>query len=101
MPGAHFKRQALIWRKLTKDMVDKPFQAVKERMANGISISCFAQNELEELQQSANPDPDYENTIKNVAAISYAGWSLFFLFKNACMLSRDTVGGADTVRHFL
>ncbi|OJA10779.1 hypothetical protein AZE42_00271 [Rhizopogon vesiculosus] len=73
IPGAHFKRQALIWRKLTRAMIDKPFQAVRERMANGTAISCFAQKELEELQQRANPDPDYENTIKNVAAISYAG----------------------------
>ncbi|KAG0708961.1 cytochrome P450 [Suillus ampliporus] len=72
MPGANFKRQALVWRKMTRAMVDKPFQAVRERMASGTAIPCFAQKELEKLQQSANPDPDYETTIKNVAGISYA-----------------------------
>lgn len=77
MPGARFKRQALAWRKLTVAMIDKPFQAVRERMANGTATPCFAQKELEELQQSANPDPEYEDTIKNVAGISYAGRSLF------------------------
>jgi hypothetical protein len=81
MPGARFKRQALIWRKLTRAMIDKPFQAVRERMANGTAIQCFAQTELEGLQQSANPDPEYENTIKNVAGISYAGWSLFYCLR--------------------
>jgi len=79
MPGAHFKRQALIWRKMTKNMIDRPFQAVRERMANGTAIPCFAQKELEKLEQDANSDPDYETIIKNVAGISYAA-------------------GADTVR---
>lgn len=74
MPGAHFKRQALIWRKMTKNMIDRPFQAVRERMANGTAIPCFAQKELEKLEQDANSDPDYETIIKNVAGISYAGW---------------------------
>ena len=81
MPGAHFKRQAFAWRKLTRAMIDKPFQAVKERMANGTAISCLAQKELEELQQSANSDPDYEDIIKNVAGISYAGWQLSYYLK--------------------
>lgn len=72
MPGADFKRQALIWRKMTKAMIDRPFQAVRERMANGTAIPCFAQKELEKLQQDVNSDPDYETIIKNVAGISYA-----------------------------
>ncbi|KAG1867957.1 cytochrome P450 [Suillus subalutaceus] len=72
MPGANFKRQALIWRKKTRAMIDQPFQAVRERMANGTAIPCFAQKELEKLQQGVHSDPDYETTIKNVAGISYA-----------------------------
>ncbi|KAG1761924.1 cytochrome P450 [Suillus occidentalis] len=72
MPGANFKRQALIWRKKTRAMIDQPFQAVRERMANGTAIPCFAQKELEKLQQDPNPNSDYETTIKNVAGISYA-----------------------------
>ncbi|KAG2118424.1 cytochrome P450, partial [Suillus clintonianus] len=79
MPGADFKRQALIWRKKTRAMIDKPFQAVRERMADGTAIQCFVQKELEKLQQDENLNPNYENTIKNVAGISYAA-------------------GADTVR---
>jgi len=73
MPGANFKRQALIWLKKTRAMIDQPFQAVRERMEDGTAIPCFAQKELEKLQQDPNLNSDYETTIKNVAGISYAG----------------------------
>jgi hypothetical protein len=86
MPGANFKRQALIWRKKARAMIDEPFQAVRERMANGTAIPSFAQKELEKLQQDVNLDPDYETTIKNVAGISYAGSYFFFHCTRICRL---------------
>jgi cytochrome P450 len=72
MPGAGFKRQARVWRAKTREMIEKPFQMVKERMANGTASSCFAQKELEMWKQSSERDPGYETLIKNVAGISYA-----------------------------
>jgi len=72
MPGAGFKRQARIWKAVTREMIDKPFQMVKERIKNGTACPCFAQNELEKWMQSSERDPAYENLIKNVAGISYA-----------------------------
>ncbi|KIJ68344.1 hypothetical protein HYDPIDRAFT_82083 [Hydnomerulius pinastri MD-312] len=72
MPGAGFKRQARAWRAVTRAMIDKPFQMVKERMATGTAAPCFAQKELEMLMQSGQADPTYETLIKNVAGISYA-----------------------------
>lgn len=34
MPGANFQRQAQAWRKLTREMVDRPFETVKQKMVN-------------------------------------------------------------------
>ncbi|KAF8844010.1 cytochrome P450 [Paxillus ammoniavirescens] len=73
IPGAEFKRQARAWRVATRSMIDKPFQMVKDRMAGGTAIPCFAQSELEMWMQSSERDPAYETLIKNVAGISYAG----------------------------
>ncbi|KAF8560444.1 cytochrome P450 [Imleria badia] len=72
MPGAGFKRQARVWRAMSRKMIEKPFQMVKERMENGTASSCFAQKELETWMQSSERDPEYETLIKNVAGISYA-----------------------------
>lgn len=73
MPGAGFKRQARVWRAMSRAMIEKPFQMVKERMENGTASSCFAQKELEMWMESSERDPEYETLIKNVAGISYAG----------------------------
>ncbi|KAF8140168.1 cytochrome P450 [Boletus edulis] len=72
MPGAGFKRQARVWRGMAREMIEKPFQMVKERIENGAPSSCFAQKELEMWMQSSKRDPEYETLIKNVAGISYA-----------------------------
>ncbi|KAH7911946.1 cytochrome P450 [Hygrophoropsis aurantiaca] len=70
VPGADFKRQARIWRTVTRAMIDKPFRMVKDRMADGTAVSCFAQKELEKCMQTGQ-DSRYEDIIKNVAGISY------------------------------
>lgn len=67
-----------MWKAVTREMIDKPFQMVKERIQNGTACPCFAQNELEKWMQSSKRDPAYENLIKNVAGISYAGMVLQF-----------------------
>jgi DNA primase len=73
MPGAGFKRQARVWRAMAREMIERPFRMVKERMENGTASSCFTQKELEMWMQSSECDPEYETLIKNVAGISYAG----------------------------
>ncbi|TFK57181.1 cytochrome P450 [Heliocybe sulcata] len=81
-PGASFKRQAKIWRKLTRDMVDVPFAMIKRKMSSGTVIPCVATIELEKN----DGNPQTEELIKNVAAIGYAAgadttvsaiWSFF------------------------
>ncbi|KAL1754631.1 cytochrome P450 [Schizophyllum commune] len=40
MPGARFKRDARVWRKLAQDMVEVPFQAVQAAMVSGRMLVC-------------------------------------------------------------
>ncbi|KAJ7225444.1 cytochrome P450 [Mycena pura] len=65
-----FQRQALEWRKHTREMVDLPFATVKEELAQGIASKCMVSEELEHRSGSANSTE--ESTVKNVAATMYA-----------------------------
>ncbi|KAK1232695.1 hypothetical protein PQX77_004171 [Marasmius sp. AFHP31] len=69
-PGAAFKRQAMKWREWTDEMVNRPFELVKLRMAEGTASSCFTASELESLLSGDSGEK--EKTIRNVAATSYA-----------------------------
>ncbi|KAF7355981.1 O-methylsterigmatocystin oxidoreductase [Mycena venus] len=74
-PGAKFKRDGIKWRKLSLEMWNRPFDLVKARLAEGSAEPCLATVELEDLFQQANPDPDIETLIKNVAATTYVAGS--------------------------
>ncbi|KDQ63647.1 hypothetical protein JAAARDRAFT_29676 [Jaapia argillacea MUCL 33604] len=71
VPGAGFQNQAKEWRKLTQAMINRPFEKVKEKMANGTAIPCVAATELEKWIQSSG-SPEDERVIKDVSAIAYA-----------------------------
>ncbi|KDQ12552.1 hypothetical protein BOTBODRAFT_161446 [Botryobasidium botryosum FD-172 SS1] len=64
-PGAQFKRNAKVWRKLAERMVDHPFEAVKSAMAAGTARSSFTSILLQE--ENAN-----EEDIKWAAGTMYA-----------------------------
>lgn len=70
-PGASFKRQALAWRCLNRQMLNLPFETVKQKMAVGTATPCFATAELERWS-ATGADPEEETVIKDVAAIAYA-----------------------------
>ncbi|KAJ7864792.1 cytochrome P450 [Mycena olivaceomarginata] len=74
-PGAKFKRDGLRWRKLGLEMWNRPFDMVKNRLAEGSAEPCLATAELEDLFQQANPDPEIELLIKDVSATAYAAGS--------------------------
>ncbi|KDQ14783.1 hypothetical protein BOTBODRAFT_32546 [Botryobasidium botryosum FD-172 SS1] len=46
-PGAAFKRNAKIWRKMADRMVEEPFYRVKDDMAAGVAVPSFTSNCLE------------------------------------------------------
>jgi hypothetical protein len=92
MPGASFKRQARVWHRLAREVLESQFNIVKENMvsqstryvhrywqdvqAKGTAVSCVASRELEKWTES-DQSADEEEVIKNITAIAYAGQSLF------------------------
>ncbi|OCH95809.1 cytochrome P450 [Obba rivulosa] len=74
-PGAGFKRQAAEWRQWNREMLNRPFDMVKEQVLSGkASIPSIAAAELETWLQSGQ-DPEYEELVKNICAIVYAAGS--------------------------
>ncbi|KAJ7103446.1 cytochrome P450 [Mycena belliarum] len=62
-----FQRKAREWRKLTRAMLNSPFDSVKEELAKGTASKCMVSEELERLS-----DPADESIIRNTAATMYA-----------------------------
>ncbi|GLB36242.1 putative cytochrome p450 [Lyophyllum shimeji] len=76
-PFASFKRKAFKWRASVREMVNKPFDMVKEAMGKGTATSCVVAQELE--KRAAGFDFEEEDVIKNVAATTYAAGSDTFV----------------------
>ncbi|KAG6915074.1 hypothetical protein DXG01_013569 [Tephrocybe rancida] len=74
MPGASFKRHASKWRKLALEMLNQPFDMVKERLKGGSAVHCLTSTELEACFVEG-ADIDKETIIKDVAATAYAAGS--------------------------
>ncbi|KAG6830681.1 hypothetical protein H0H87_007337 [Tephrocybe sp. NHM501043] len=75
MPGAGFKRQASKWRKLALEMLNQPFNMVKERLKTGSAEHCLTSAELEAWFLDGTGDIEKETIIKDVAATAYAAGS--------------------------
>ncbi|KAJ6553619.1 cytochrome P450 [Mycena vulgaris] len=72
-PGAAFKRKAAEWKELVQEMVDQPFAASKDAMANGIERPSFITSRL--LSRDGRTKTSLESQerdIKEVAATIYA-----------------------------
>lgn len=70
-PGAEFQRKALGWKKMVDEMIDKPFAASKNVMANGIERPSFIASRLMS-PDDAKGEAAQEVDIKQVAATIYA-----------------------------
>ncbi|EMD42231.1 hypothetical protein CERSUDRAFT_110763 [Gelatoporia subvermispora B] len=71
-PGAKFKRLAAEWRTLNQEMVNKPFDMVKERVLSGNSTTpSITAAEIENWLQSGQ-DSEREQLIRNIGGIVYA-----------------------------
>ncbi|KAH9950732.1 cytochrome P450 [Amylocystis lapponica] len=73
-PGAGFLRNAQIWKAKMEEMVDRPYELVKERMTDGTAIPCFCTTLLDDIQdkddQAAAAQRDKD--IRWVASSIYA-----------------------------
>ncbi|KAF9044808.1 cytochrome P450, partial [Hymenopellis radicata] len=70
LPGASFKRKAAIWRNISLQLVNRPFDVVQRRMLDGNSKPCVVAQELDDIalgQSRVN-----ETVIRNMAATTYA-----------------------------
>lgn len=72
--GATFKTQAREWKKLAENLVDIPFDMVREKMKEGKAVSSFVTANLE--SRSA----EQEQKIKDTAAVAYAAGMHFNIF---------------------
>ncbi|TFK48004.1 cytochrome P450 [Heliocybe sulcata] len=72
-PGAEFQRKALRWKAFMKDMLNKPFEAVKDDMQQGRAVSSIAATMLQEISQDDEEHSEY--IIKAVGGASYAAGS--------------------------
>ncbi|KAF5321938.1 hypothetical protein D9619_001235 [Psilocybe cf. subviscida] len=71
LPGAKFKRDANEWRKLTLDMINKPFDALKAEMARGTATPSFAYNLLQKAGYKETKDLYTDTNMRNVSASLY------------------------------
>ncbi|KAF5375244.1 hypothetical protein D9758_000185 [Tetrapyrgos nigripes] len=71
MPGASFRRLALQWRKLALEMLNRPYDLVKQKMRDGMASPSIVASELEDILSGRAPQEN-ERILKNVAATSYA-----------------------------
>ncbi|KAH8114934.1 cytochrome P450 [Phellopilus nigrolimitatus] len=70
-PGAGFKREALITRKLSDMMMEIPFNKVKEERASGTAQTSLVNNLLEVYENLKVINEDHEVNIKHVGAAMY------------------------------
>ncbi|CCL99826.1 uncharacterized protein FIBRA_01850 [Fibroporia radiculosa] len=70
-PGAGFKRKAFEVRALVRNMLDTPFNMVKNAMLSGTASPCFTASLLEEMINSKSPTEEDEDDIKGAAGVLY------------------------------
>ncbi|KAF9457428.1 cytochrome P450 [Collybia nuda] len=72
MPGANFKRKAAYWKKVNVDMLDKPFEHVKECIRQGTSSPSLVATYIEVSTVEGKYQAEEEAVIKGTAATAYA-----------------------------
>ncbi|KAJ7235516.1 cytochrome P450 [Mycena rebaudengoi] len=72
-PGAEFKRNAKVWRKLARDSMELPFAYVKREMASGTARPSFTLSCLRNVENLDNPaDVEYhEDVIKSTVGTMF------------------------------
>ncbi|KAJ7720165.1 cytochrome P450 [Mycena metata] len=74
MPGAGFQRKAKQWRKISLDLLEKPFAETKRQIEMGTAPASFTSLNLGASDDSVNTtQPEREETVKTSAANMYSG----------------------------
>ncbi|KZP19003.1 cytochrome P450 [Athelia psychrophila] len=69
-PGASFKRKAKEWSRYADEILERPFKALKEDIANGVAKPSFVQRCLQDMDLNVDT-AHQENNIKAVSAAMY------------------------------
>ncbi|KAI0640974.1 cytochrome P450 [Trametes meyenii] len=72
MPGAGFKRNAFRIRGLVRNLMDLPYNMVKNAMVSGNARPCFTASLLEGVYRRNGITPEEEEDIKGAAGVIYA-----------------------------
>ncbi|CCM04551.1 uncharacterized protein FIBRA_06732 [Fibroporia radiculosa] len=75
MPGAGFQRRLIKVRKMTADMMNIPYERVKEDITSGFARPSFSKWLLEKYSQGGHPTPEEETEIKCAASLMYGAGS--------------------------
>ncbi|TCD67633.1 hypothetical protein EIP91_012198 [Steccherinum ochraceum] len=60
MPGAGFKVKAATWKAKMEEFVDKPYEALKQRMRDGNALACFCSTLLDEAGDKLDSQRDFD-----------------------------------------
>ncbi|KAK7692396.1 hypothetical protein QCA50_004021 [Cerrena zonata] len=71
LPGMHFKRNATLCEELIRQMVNGPFDVVKQSIAEGTHGKSVAASLIERLQSHAESEGLQEELARNVAGSAY------------------------------
>ncbi|KAJ6597635.1 cytochrome P450, partial [Mycena vulgaris] len=75
-PGAEFKRKAIQWRKVTRELMEVPFAEAKRNIAAGTAPSSLTSLNLSTLDKSEGKEREAkEKEIEGTAAAAYAAGS--------------------------
>ncbi|KZT10970.1 cytochrome P450 monooxygenase [Laetiporus sulphureus 93-53] len=72
IPGADFKRKALLLRESMRETIEVPYRWVKEAMASGTAKPSFVSSILEEESRKGRLSQDDEDSIMGVGGILYS-----------------------------
>ncbi|RXW19972.1 hypothetical protein EST38_g5879 [Candolleomyces aberdarensis] len=74
-PGASFKRKAHAWRKVAREMIERPYAEAKKQIESGTTAVSVVSTCLQKAEEGLEDDAFTEETIQGVAGTLFAGGS--------------------------
>ncbi|KZT51051.1 cytochrome P450 [Calocera cornea HHB12733] len=72
-PGAAFKREGLQIKQDCRELIDEPYDVVRQKLASGEAAPCFVSNLLQKDDGQIIADPEEEERVKWAAGVLFGG----------------------------